>query len=142
METSSVFMLEVHVGCIPTASLSSIHNVFMHLWIAFLFTNDHAFKCVNIPKCYATAAMLISSLKVTLSELKLPLESKALVIKDSPSRVELPEYKKLNMALYELRSKLSSYKFTVLGETACFLINAPIIMQKLFLFIMLSSSAS
>jgi hypothetical protein len=104
---------------------------------------DHAFKCVNIPRCWAIAGILISSLKLTIgSLLKLPLCSKALVMKDSPSLVEVPDVKKLNIALYELRSIESSYILTVFGETAFFLIKAPIIMQKLFLFMMYSSSAS
>lgn len=35
-----------------------------------------------------------------------------------------------------------SLRFTVLGETACRLMKAPMMMQKLFLLMMLSSKAS
>lgn len=60
----------------------------------------------------------------------------------SPSRVEFPDCKKLNIALYELSIIDSSYRFTVFGDTAFLLIEAPMMMQKLFLLMILSSNTS
>lgn len=63
-------------------------------------------------------------------------------MKDSPSLVALPDYRKLNMALYEFSSIEISLRFTVFGDTAWRLMKAPMMMQKLFLLMMLSSRAS
>lgn len=124
------------------ASFSSIQRVLTHLWIALRLTKDHAFKCVSIPRCWATAGRLISSLNEIKSLLKFPLWSKALEMNVSPSRVEFPDCKKLNIALYELSIIDSSYRFTVFGDTAFLLIEAPMMMQKLFLLMILSSNTS
>ena len=77
-----------------------------------------------------------------MSLLKLPFWSNAFVMNDSPSLVAFPELRNVNIALYELSSIDNSYKFTVLGDTACRRINAPTMIQKEFLLIMLSSRAS